>query len=66
MQIRTRELLLPSISTVINFLLLSFLVQNFTVEFDIPATVTLQMADILRTGNAQQLDREYVGGGICG
>jgi hypothetical protein len=58
--------MLPSITIVINFLLLSILVQDFTVEFDVPATFTPQMADILSTGDAQQVDREYFGGGICG
>jgi hypothetical protein len=51
MHFPTRELLLPAITIVIN-VLLSILAQGFTVEFDIPATFSPQMADILSTGNA--------------
>jgi len=65
-QIPAGALLFPNIIIVINFLLLAIHIQDFTAEPDIPATVTLQMADLLSTGNAQQMDNEYVGGGICG
>lgn len=51
---------------VINILHVAILIQDITFEFDIPATVTVQMADILSTGNAQQMDNECTGRGICG
>jgi hypothetical protein len=57
--------MLSSVITVINILPLTILLKDFTFEFDLPTTVAVQMATILSTGNAQQMDNEYVGRGIC-
>lgn len=52
--------------TLINFLPRTILIQDITFESDVPATVTVQMAAILSTGDAQQMDNECIGRGICG
>ena len=54
-------LMLSSVITVINILPLTFLIQDFTFECVVPTTLTVQMAVILSTGDAQQMDYEYVG-----
>jgi hypothetical protein len=57
--------MLSSVITVVNILPVTILLQDFTFESDLPTSVAVQMAAVLGTGNAQQMDNEYVGRGIC-